>query len=245
MSDQRWVLTYEHDGESPAEVVGRTVEVGESLLVGREADIPLGVDLKDVGISRVAAVVTATENGWQVEVRNRHHAMLHPWGQGPTLAGQHDTLTLTWPRIGIRILNGREADATDMRRHWLLLEADMSAQTLAGARTPETSMTSTARPRARRALTARTEQALRLVFADHLCWPPVPSPQAALLDTVARRLDRSVSAVQLRLQEAVRLANGFGFLRSCRLTDPEYVYVLVRAGYLERPAVELPRRRLD
>lgn len=245
MSDQRWVLAYEHDGELPSAAIGMTVEVGDSVLVGREGDLPLGVDVEDSGISREAALVTATEHGWNVEIRNRNRAMVHPWGQGPTLAGRHNTLT--WPRVGIRILNGTEGDPTETRRHWLLLEADMIAPNPAGARISSSSTTSTSQPPQPSPLKERELAALQVVFADHLRWPPVSPPEAPKLDTAAHRLGISVSGVQKRLEGVIDRAKHLGLRLppSFRSSDPEYLYVLVRAGYLPLPTDNLVRRRLN
>ena len=57
------------------------IEMGESLVVGREGDLPVGVDLADTGVSRQALTVTATAEGWELVCTNSNRAALHPWGQ--------------------------------------------------------------------------------------------------------------------------------------------------------------------
>lgn len=243
MGDQRWVLAHEYDGVRFPEPVGRSIEVGESLLAGREGDLPLGVEIENFGISREAALITATEHGWQVELRNRNGAMLHPWGQGPTLAGRYNNLT--WPRIAVRLVTGSEAGATESRRHWLLLEADMVARAPAGARVPANSTGSTSRPPALTELTPKQLAALKVVFADHLRWPPVLSAEARTLTAAGRKLGITESGVQARLDGPIEHAMALGLSRRVGATNPEYLYVLVRAGHLEPPTFERARYGLD
>jgi hypothetical protein len=47
----------------------------------------------------------------------------------------------------------------------------------------------------------------------------------------------SASAVQARLTEIRAKATALGLARQVPLSDPEYVYVLVRAGYLRPSSV--------
>lgn len=238
MTDQRWVLAYESDrAGGPARCcvpVGFPVRIGQSVLVGREGDLPLGVEVYDRGVSRKAATVTATEHGWQVEILNGNGAVLHPWGQGPTLAGRYNSLS--WPRIAVRLLNGAGPTDADTRHHWLLVESDMIDVTTAGARVPSSPTTSTFKPAPPHPLSPAQLEALRLVFADQLQWPPVQPAEPLLLRTAARRLGISESGVQQRLAKAHDRALHLGLHRPVGLTDPEYLYVLVRAGYVPLPA---------
>ncbi|MDN5855150.1 MAG: hypothetical protein L0K86_20335 [Actinomycetia bacterium] len=233
MSDQRWVLVHETDGGPPSEPVGKAIVVGESLLVGREGDLPLGVEVEDRGISRKAVQITATEHGWLVEVGNRNGAMVHPWGQCPIPARRLDALA--WPRIAIRVLNGSELDTTDSRRHWVLLEADMIAPTLAGARESTTSTTSTDQASALGPLTSQQRAALTFVFADHLQWPPALPAEVRTLEAAGRALHISASAVQSRLGGAIKRAVRLGLPHQVGSTNPEYLYTLVRTGHLPLP----------
>ncbi|MGI5127275.1 hypothetical protein ACQEVB_10730 [Pseudonocardia sp. CA-107938] len=239
MAEQRWVLAYEHDDVRSSVPVGMKIEVGASLTVGRHGDVPLGVEIEDRGISREAAHVTATEQGWHVEIGNRNLAMLHPWGQGPSLADP--TLDLTWPRVAIRLLNGSPADGTDPRRHWLLLEADMLDPTPAGARRAADSATSTHRPPRPGKLAPGQLAALQVVFAEHLRWPPVSRAEPRTLTAAGRALGITESGVQDRLDGAVKRAVALGLHRPLGSTNPEYLYVLVRAGYFPPPQRELHR----
>ncbi|MEJ3652018.1 hypothetical protein WEH80_03270 [Actinomycetes bacterium KLBMP 9759] len=234
---QRWVLALEHDGVRSCVPIGLPVEPGRTVLVGREGDLPLGVEIEDRGVSRVAAEVTATEQGWQVEIPNRNGAMLHPWGQPPTLAGRHNALV--WPRIAFRVLTG--ADGSDPRRHWVLLESDMIAPTAAGARVADGSGTSTYQPARPRPMSDGQLAALRAVFADHLRWPPASPAEALTLAAAGRRLGITESGVQDRLDRAIKRAMRLGLPRAFGSTNPEYLYVLVRAGYVPLPAHGLHR----
>jgi hypothetical protein len=238
MTDRRWVLAYEcvtSDGPARCCVpVGMPVRVGQSILVGREGDLPVGVEVYDRGVSRRAASVTATEHGWQVEILNTNGAVLHPWGQGPTLAGRYNSLS--WPRIAIRILNGASPAVADTMQHWLLFESDSIGVTTAGARAPSSPTTSTFQPKRPQPLSPGQLEALQVVFADQLQWPPVQPAEPLLLRTAARRLGITESGVQERLSKAHARALHLGLHRAVGLTDPEYLYVLVRAGYVPLPA---------
>ena len=243
MADERWVMVYECDETRCGVPVGVTVRIGQSLLVGREGDLPLGIEIYDRGVSRRAALVTATEQGWQVEVLNSNGAVLHPWGQGPTLAGRY--INLMWPRTGIRILNGAKPGETDKLQHWLLLESDMIDVTPVGARAPANATTSTYQATPPTPLTVGQLEALQVVFADQLQWPPVQPAAPLLLRTAARRLGIGESGVQERLSKAHARALKLGLHRPVGLTEPEYLYILVRAGYLPLPTHHSYRHRLD
>lgn len=242
MEDVRWVLAYERDDRRSCVPVGVPVELGQSVLVGREGDVPLGVEMYDRGVSRRAAVVTATEQGWQVEVLNGNGAVLHPWGQGPTLTGRYNSLT--WPRTALRILGGSEPGTSDNIQHWLLVESDTIDVTPSGARAPANATTSTYKAKRPNPLSLAQQEALQVVFADQLQWPPAQPAEPLLLRTAARRLGISESGVQQRLGKAHERALQLGLHRPVGLTDPEYLYVLVRAGYVPPPISHPHRRRL-
>jgi len=61
-----------------------TAGVGDSVLVGREGDLPVAIDPIDSGVSRRALTVTVDPAHWELEVTNSNHAWIHPWGQRPT-----------------------------------------------------------------------------------------------------------------------------------------------------------------
>jgi predicted DNA-binding protein (UPF0251 family) len=90
-------------------------------------------------------------------------------------------------------------------------------------------------------LTVAELEALRLVFADFLVWPPRPSATPLQLKQVARQLGVSESAIQERLNGAVAKARRLGLDRPVRLTEPEYLHVLVGAGYVAPPALDVGR----
>lgn len=233
-SEDRWVLAYEYEPTRCCVPVGARLSVGRTLLVGREGDLPLGVDVPDRGISRVAVEVTATEHGWDVDVRNSNGAVLHAWGQAPLLiSGRH---RLTWPRLAIRVLNGEKFNTIGSAHHWLLLEADMMAVTPAGPRTTRDTTSRTTNPDPPLPLSERQRQALRIVFEEILQWPPRLPAGPLLLSTAARRLGISESGVQERLGHARDRALRLGLHSKVGVTDPEYLYVLVQAGYLAPPA---------
>ena len=120
MSGDHWVVAYEVPTSRVAipVPVGMRIEMDRPLVVGREGELPLGVDIPDSGVSREALVVAATRDGWRVEIANRNGAVLHPWGQPATVA-QPRTL-ISWPLVALRV-RGSVKDA----QHWLLLESTL------------------------------------------------------------------------------------------------------------------------
>jgi hypothetical protein len=74
------------------------------------------------------------------------------------------------------------------------------------------------------------------VFAELLAWPPRQGAEPLLLKQAASRIGISVSGVQDRLKAARARALRLGLHREVALTDPSYLYVLVRGGYLDPPA---------
>lgn len=230
MNVTRWVVAREIKANGSWSDVAVAVPSDEPLVVGREGDLPLGVDPEDNGISRVALTVSATKNGWRIDVGNRGGARLHPWGLAAGPAQPHQSLD--WPLIGVRVLC-----PTAGHQHWVLLESrlpgdgDPPMLKEAGGM-----VTSTADPP--KSLTPAEVEALWLVFADFLAWPPRVSATPLQLKQASRRLGVSDSAVQVRLNGAVAKARRLGLDRPVRLTDPDYLYVLVGAGYVAPPPVE-------
>ncbi|MCL9793479.1 helix-turn-helix domain-containing protein [Frankia sp. AgKG'84/4] len=216
------------------------VKVGRTLQIGRSGELELGVTVVSKGISRRAAEVRATEVGWEVDIRNHNGAVLHLWGQVPHLVA--GLQRVSWPRAAIRFLSenqvGGKVDASGPAHHWLLLEAEIPATypapTRGGRRT--TGRTITAKPPP--PLSRPQEEALRLVFHELLRWPPRVPAQPMQLDAAARRLGISENAIRERLLHAHGRALRLGLPRRVGLTNPEYLYVLVQAGYLVPP----PRR---
>jgi hypothetical protein len=132
--------------------------------------------------------------------------------------------TQAWPRVGLRVL-GR----SDLQ-HWVLLDDPTLAVTRPAPR-PGTELTESAdQPRP---LTFPQEQAIRLLFGELLAWPPIVPATPLQIKQVARQLGGSKESIQRRLEEVRKKATLVGLARQGMLTDPEYLYVLVRAGYLQ------------
>ncbi|GAA1539402.1 hypothetical protein GCM10009827_068340 [Dactylosporangium maewongense] len=198
------------------------VTPGEAVLVGREGDLALGVEPADPKVSRRAVEVTRTGSGWRVDVTNRNGVVVHPWGQPPGLAPASSVHV--WPRVALRVAGRPEL------QHWVLLTDD-ALRVPRPVPVPGTSLTETAdQPRP---LTWPQEQAVRELFAELLAWPPLVPATPLQLKQVGTRLGLKTETVQRRLEEVRKKAVALGLSRTGSLTDPEYLYVLVRAGYLE------------
>jgi hypothetical protein len=66
-------------------------------------------------------------------------------------------------------------------------------------------------------------------------WPPNEQAEPMLLKQAAARLGLSVSGLQDRLKSALARALALGLDRPVALTDPTYLHVLARAGYIHPP----------
>lgn len=230
MNAARWAVARELRRDGSWHEVVVPVPARETLFVGREGDLPLGVDPEDNGISRVALEITATEQGWQIDVGNRSGARIHPWGLAAGHAHAHQSLD--WPLVAVRVWC-----PVANHQHWVLLQARIAAGDALPKLPPSSVSTMTGeRPKP---LTVAELEALRLVFADFLVWPPRPSATPLQLKQAARRLGVSDSAVQERLNGAVTKARRLGLDRAVRLTEPDYLHVLVGAGYLTPPALDV------
>lgn len=225
MRAENWILVRECAPDRSQVPAGIRVDLGHTVVVGREGDLLLGVAYDDVGISRNAVALTATHEGWRIEVANRNGAVIHPWGLAPYRA--QPVQLLRWPLIGIRV-----AGAEPSQQHWVLLESDGYA---VGSTDPVTGTTPalTRRGAPPPPLAPAELSALELVFADHLAWPPPTSaPVPRQLKQVAARLGKSLSGVQDRLRSAQDKALRLGLANAVTLTQPEYFHVLVAAGYV-------------
>ena len=244
MGDRRWVLTYETGPVERPVPMAVDLRIGQSVLAGRHGELPVGVDVPDQGISRCAATVTATAEGWRIDITNKHGAVLHPWGQAPSLAGSH--LVLAWPRIAILLLNGstRGGPRTEDVQHWLLMEADTLNVTPRGPNPTANTTSRTYEGEPPPPLTAAQHEAINAVFADFLGWPPLLRPEPRKLAAAARRLGISEAGVKDRLSNARDKATQLGGHRQVGLTDPEYLYTLIGAGYLRPPTNRIDRRVL-
>jgi len=212
---------------------------GESLLIGREGDLAVGTTAPDTGVSRRALVVCPGTDGWHVESMNSNGAILHPWAQAERWLTPGEPEDLRWPRIGIRLVGSRPG-----LHHWVLLESD--AYTIDPVRAGTSTNTETPRPPL--PLTDAQLAALTTVFAQHLAWPPVAGPLLLTLQAAARRLGISEAAVYQRLEAVQARAYQLGLHRQHGVTDPDYLYLLVRHGYLPAPTTtvaELERPSMD
>lgn len=227
-----WVLARESSPTFSLVPTGVAVR-SEPVTAGRAGAVPLGVHLVDEGISRIAVTVTVGRGGWTIEVGNRNGAVLHPWGLAPQRALA--TQTVRWPLVAVRITGTRQD-----QQHLLLLENDAYAiddSPADGGTTVITRLSSPPPPLAPAEL-----QALYLTFRDFLVWPPPTTPpQAQQLKQVATRSGKSLSGVQDRLRSAMEKAVRLGLSSPTTLTNPDYLHVLVAAGYL-RPAASRPFR---
>jgi hypothetical protein len=228
-----WVLAWESTPGRSTVPAGVRAVPGDPVTVGRRAAVPLGVDMADEGISRVAVTVTAGPGGWAVEVANRNGAVLHPWGlaSARALANQ----VVRWPLVAVRIA-GTEVH----QRHWVLLEHDGYGE----PPEPGDSGYSTRLDSRPPPLAPAELAALQVTFADFLLWPPPANPpQARQLKQAAARLGKSLSGVQDRLRSAMDKALRLGLPAPTTLTQPDYLHVLVAAGYLPPPAAGRLHRR--
>jgi hypothetical protein len=200
----------------------------------------LGVVVPNPAVSRRAMQVAATEHGWEITVPNRNGAILHPWGLPSQRASVRGNL-IDWPLVAVRML-----PSSGFCQHWVLLEFDGPSLLPDVDNTrlfPEiddcaTVITAVTRPGR---LTNAEREALHMVFKGQLQWPPTEHACPMLLKQAAARLHISVSGLQDRLKSALARAIALGHDRTVPLTDPSYLYVLVRAGYLDLPT-QFPHR---
>jgi hypothetical protein len=204
----------------------RTIEPHVTVLFGREGDVGVGTKPVDGKVSRQAVYVTRSQHGWAVTATNRNGVIVHPWGQA---AGPAEPVCLLpWSHVALRVVGSVEL------QHWVVLE-DPTLAPQPPKRAPGTQLTdSVSRPRP---LTWPQEYAIRSLFGPLLAWPPVIPAVPLQIKQVARELNTTKESIQRRLEEVRKKAAAVGMSRVATLTDPEYVYVLVRAGFL-RPTEE-------
>jgi hypothetical protein len=94
-----------------------------------------------------------------------------------------------------------------------------------------------------RGLTRAECEALHIVFPAQLRWSPTDRAEPMLLKQAAARLGISVSAVQDRLKSVLVRAVALGQDRIVLLTEPYFLCILARAGYLA-PPTQFPHREL-
>lgn len=231
----RWVMAYEGTPGACRVTSARQVSIGQPLEIGREGELALGVEVTNTAISRHAVTVTATAHGWELTVINRNGAVLHPWGQAPELAAISGRDTVNWPLVAVRMLPD-----TAVSQHWVLIEADGLPVTPAGP-IASNSLTETDRVSRPGQLPDGERKAVITAFADQLSWPPIHPAIPLQLKQAASRLGKSISATQDSLGAARDRAARLGYASTGALTEPGYLYALVRAGYVE-PPTSFPHR---
>jgi hypothetical protein len=198
--------------------------LGQDVRVGRVADVPVGVDPLDVGVSRQALVVRPTADGWRIEITNSNGATVHPWGLAP-LVGPGQPVHVMWPFVAVRVHG-----VLPVSPHWVLLETDQYPfPSPRAALPPVTAETDLANPPL--PLTPTQDRAVRVVFEPQLSWPPSVDPPRQIKQA-ARLLGVGDTAVQKTLGQVRSKARKLGLARAVELTQPDYVHVLVAAGYL-------------
>jgi hypothetical protein len=223
----RRILIHEGTPESCRVTAARTIKIGDTIDIGREGELPIGVTVPSGAISRLAVTVTATPRGWNVVAANRNGLLIHPWGQAPLRAESHNTLN--WPLVGLRTLPD-----TASSQHWVLMEADDLPVDPTGA-IAERGVIRTDLVDPPADLTPAEREALTIVFEQQLRWPPVHPAQPLLLKQAGVRLGITISGLHDRLKAARARALRLGHTPLAGLTDPGYLYALVRAGYLAPP----------
>ena len=138
-------------------------------------------------------------------------------------------MTQRWPRIGIRLIGSDRSI-----EHWVLLESREypipgyggSQQQAAGP---------TRQPPVPRPLTKTQVEAVNAVFHQFLWWPPVSGPAPVPLAAAGARVRISATGVSERLLRVQDRAYALGLQRQTGVSDPSYLYLLVRHGYLTDP----------
>ena len=213
-----------------------TPELGQTVTVGRRADLLLGVDLDDDGVSRFALSVTAQADGWHISFDNRNGATLQLWAHAPVWAPQGTTRSVLWPRVGVRVEGNKR-----QFEHWVLLECDAFVVTR-GTEPAEAAETHVVRQPT--PLTETQLDAVYTTFEEQLTWPPLSAPKAWPLDTAGRRLGIGPSAVRERLRPVQERARQLGLHSTFSITEPDYMFHLAARGYLERVPAPINLSRL-
>jgi hypothetical protein len=209
--------------------------MGHEVTVGRHGDLLVGVAPEDTGVSRQALAVSVADEGWMIRATNANGAVICPWGQPSRWAESDRETWIRWPLVGVRII-GTDPELV----HWVLLENPgfSVARQPAVRDQMNTSVGPLPTP-----LTDPQLEALRAVFAQYLTWPPVAGPAPMTLQSAARRLGVSQAAVFQRLEAVRARAYQFGSPQQVGVSDPEYVFVLARAGYIPVPDIRLLDKR--
>lgn len=233
----RRVVTIDYDTDSARWAAARQVveiELGQTVAAGREAELSVGLNPPDPGVSRRALTISLRHDGWVVKVSNANHVWMYPWGQRPAWLEAGTTVAKRWPRIGLLVMGMSRGT-----HHWVLLESDDvvgEVNTASGKGPIPLKVGITALNASGPGLTQAQLDAIQTVFGKHLQWPPVAAPEPLLLDAAARRLGGIASnAVRLRLEAAGKRSEALGPDRQVSVTQPDYVFLLATAGYLPLP----------
>jgi hypothetical protein len=223
------VVAIEEDATGLTVIATVDLHVAGELTVGREGDIPLGAVPADGRVSRQAATVARTPDGWRVTTGNRNGVRVQPWAQAPRIAQPVELLGHDYVALAVV--------GDPARRHWLLLQDASLAASDRGRSTLRTELRMMPRP-----LTAPQVEVVECMFGQLLSWPPVMRGEPLQLKQVARQIGVSVSGVQARLVEVRAKAQAVdALMHHVRLTDPAYIHALAAAGYLT-PREHLKRR---
>jgi hypothetical protein len=175
--------------------------------------------------------VNPSASGWSLTVSNTHGAVLHRWGQAPVWIEKNASVQEYWPRIGVRVIGSDRS-----LEHWVLLECDQYSlpvvQPVQKLRHPlgATDLGSLPKP-----LTEGQLAAVHALFREYLTWPPRSSPTPAPVSSVAHRLGVSATAISERLTKVQERAYALGMHKLTGVSDPDYVYLLIRHGYIALP----------
>jgi hypothetical protein len=211
------LIVAEEDASGLQVLTSLEVPAGDEVSVGREGRLRIGAVVPDSRVSREAASVSRTVDGWRVRSSNRNGVIVHPWAQPARVAQPVELLRHEF--VALRIVGQTH------RRHWLLME-DTNTNPPSPMPTLRTELRTPPRP-----LTSSQVEVLECLFGELLAWPPIVGCEPLQLKQVARQIGVSMSAVQARLVEVRAKAEGLGLSRQVPLTDPEYLYVLVGAQY--------------
>lgn len=210
---------------SCAAVCSRFVEAHEVIHVGRKADLVLGREPQDLGLSRVALKLAWTDSGWDIVASNQNGAVLHAWAQAPMQLREQSSIGLRWPRIGVCLVGQWPA-----MEHWVLMETEISVPRAPTARQGRVDGT-TELPNRPRDITLPQLVAVSTTFADFFAWPPKLAPEPRTMDAVGARLGVTSSAIRERLLAVARRAHDLGYTGPINASDPGYVFHLAANGY--------------
>ena len=230
------VQTSDREGAVLVDPVSTTVPLGEQLEIGREGDLQVADDPEDTAVSRVALILKPVAGGVELTVNNLNGVVVHPWGSRTRYLPKGTTGQLVVGRTGIRVVGGTSLDVPDARAYWVLVEDVLPVE----PRIPLQRSVVTVQNARPDALTAPQRAAVELIFAEHLAWPPLAAPLALTIDSAARRLGVSPTAVTQRLEGVRKKAYSLGMAQQYGVVDPEYVFALVAHRFLSSPAEPLP-----